>query len=400
MEKELEKIAGVVKATVEENLKAFNDQVEKKIGEAVTKEVAASVRSIVDQLHVERTSTGKDLTGLSKDRKKEVAATFKSLIMGAKTSALIEEQDANGGFLVAADVAAAILRVAASVGIVMNQAMKWGMTTDELDIPAYTGAFLTGGYIGPDTAGTITGLAFNQARLIAKKWQIAFAIGNDLLNDASVELADWLIAFSGEALANMIDRQALTGGSNAGDPFVGILNNAAVPTYTLPSGEDAFTKYQVVDDSAQVIAQVEESILPGTCFIMHRSVWGALRSQQDAAGNYLLPWAGAATVLTIDPESKGGPKPVGSILGYPVYTSRHMPSLAQTGASTPFIIFGNLAAGLAWGERQGLSLNKFQSGAFGGKEIALADQSAFVLRHRHAVTVQLPTALVKVSTAS
>jgi HK97 family phage major capsid protein len=401
MEKlEMSEIQKAVAEGVASGQKAINDMVQKQVAETVGKEVAERVRATVDELGLQRKLYGHDRTGLSKTRKQEIAGVFKSLKSKTKAGALLEEQDSAGGFLVAADVASAILRVAASVGIVMNKAMKWSMNSDELDIPAYTGAFLTGGYIGTDTAGVITGLAFNQARLLAKKWQIAFAVGNDLLNDASVELADWLIAFSGEALANMIDRQGLTGGSLAGDPFVGILNNPDVQKYSLPAAETAFADYQVVDDSAQVIAQVEESILDDFSFLMHRSVWGSLRSQKDAAGNYLLPWAGAATILTIDPDSLGGPKPVGTILGYPVFTSRHMPSLAATAADTKFIIAGNLGAGLAYGERTALSLDEFKSGAFGGKEIALADQTAFVLRNRHAVTVQLPTALVNVATHS
>ena len=71
--------------------------------------------------------------------------------------------------------------------------------------------------------GTVQGMAFGQAALVAKKWQLAFVIGNDLLVDASVNLADWLLALGGEALANMIDYQAFVGN---GSPFVGLLNDS------------------------------------------------------------------------------------------------------------------------------------------------------------------------------
>src|SRR5205823_2818019 len=112
---------------------------------------------------------------------------------------LIGEQDNRGGYLVQPEVAAAILRIAASVGTIMKQCQKWTMKTDELGIPNYTGSFLTGAYLGVDLVGTVQGLTFGQAVLIARKWQLAFAVGNDLLNDASVQLGDWLLAMAGEA---------------------------------------------------------------------------------------------------------------------------------------------------------------------------------------------------------
>jgi HK97 family phage major capsid protein len=130
--------------------------------------------------------------------------------------ALIEEQDNRGGYLVEPEVAAAILRIAASVGTIMKQCQKWPMKTDELGIPNYTGSFLTGSYVGVDLPGVVTGLTFGQAVLIARKWQLAFTVGNDLLADASVQLADWLMAMAGEALANMIDQQGFVGGTVAG----------------------------------------------------------------------------------------------------------------------------------------------------------------------------------------
>ena len=95
--------------------------------------------------------------------------------------ALVEEQDSRGGYLVAPETAAAILRIAASVGTIMKQAQKWAMKTDELGIPNYTGAFLTGSYVGVDLPGAVTGIGFGQAVLIARKWQLAFTVGNELL---------------------------------------------------------------------------------------------------------------------------------------------------------------------------------------------------------------------------
>jgi len=53
-----------------------------------------------------------------------------------------------------------------------------------------------------------------------------------LLADASVNVADWLLALGGEALANMIDYQGFVGGANTGDPFLGVLNYPSKAIYS------------------------------------------------------------------------------------------------------------------------------------------------------------------------
>jgi len=396
----------------------MNELFEKKLAPYITEESAKAARKAVEVLGAQRSLFGRDITGLSEKVKKDFVAIAQAAarldgVSLKANEALIEEQDNRGGYLVSRDVADAIMRVAASVGTILSQAMKWPMKTDELGVPNYTGAFLTGAYIGVDVAGTVTGLTFGQAVLIAKKWQLAFVVGNDLLADASVQLADWLLALAGEALANMIDQQGLIG---TGAPFVGVLNfpTGALPTdsagKTYPgnttgqyfagnsstSGKTGFSNWDVLVDSSNLIGQQEESVLEGSAFYMHRSVWASLRVQKDTAGNFILPFAGIASIaglaspLEVNPT--GGPvRPAGEILGFPVYTNRWMPALSATAANTPFIIFGNFKAA-AFGDKGDIRMEQYNSGAFGGKEIALADQRGIVYKHRHAFSIVLPGA--------
>lgn len=373
---------------------------ENRLKESVGPMVAENVKSIVEKMRLDRALTGKDITGLNEEQKNNFVGMVKAVV-GMKTKAneaLIAEQDDRGGYLVPVEVADAIVRIAASVGLVMSQAQQWPMGTDEKDIPAYTGSFLEGEYLGVDVSGSVTALNFAQAKLVAKKWQVAFVMGNDLLADANVALADWLLALAGEALANRVDKEGLAGTSA---PFVGVLNHASVPTYTLPSGETGFASFRVIEDASDVVAQLEESVLEGAAWYMHRTVWAKLRSQKSSSGDYLLPMAGAVSngVLANLPTG-GGRKPVGELLGFPVYTSRHLPAYSASAVSTKFIVFGNMKA-LAFGQRSSsMSMEEFRSGSFGGKEIATADQRAIVLKHRHAVVPALPSAFVTVKTAA
>ena len=370
-----------------------------------------NARKEVERMQIERFVRGRDVSGLGDEQKKAFAKQVQSVFRGDRegalkvkaNEALIGEQDNRGGYLVEAEVASAILRIAASVGTIMKQCQQWPMKTDELGIPNYTGSFLTGSYVGVDLPGTVTGLTFGQAVLIARKWQLAFTVGNDLLADASVQLADWLLAMAGEALANMVDQQGFIGGTvtTAPGPFVGILNTPNVQTYTLATGGTTYAKFGVIADASNMIGMLEESILDGAAFYMHRTVWAALRVQTGSDGLPLLLFGGLASPATLDIDPTGGPiKPAGSILGFPVYTNRWLPS-TSTGsqANTPFLIFGNMKA-CAFGDKGDLRVAQFESGSFGGKEVALSDQRGIVYKHRHAFVVVLPQAFVVAYTSA
>jgi HK97 family phage major capsid protein len=218
------------KEVKELHVAAFNEVMKEQLVPMIGAETALQVKQIVEKLDLQRKATGHDMTGLTKKMKTDFvdivkATVFKDFSIDTKANeALIEEQDNRGGYLVSREIADAIMRIAASVGTILSQAAKWDMKTDELGVPNYTGSFLKGAYLGVDVSGAVSGLTFGQAQLIAKKWQLAFVVGNDLLADASVNVADWLLALGGEALANMIDYQGFVGGANTGDPFLGILN--------------------------------------------------------------------------------------------------------------------------------------------------------------------------------
>lgn len=381
---------------LEEKFKSVVDSVfEQRLSAAISPIVASETKKIVEQLRLERALYGVDRSGLSDEQKVEFAQAVKAIAFGKTKAneALIEEQDNRGGYLVSKEVANAILRIAASVGLVLSQAQKWPLNTDELDIPAYNGSFLEGEYLGVDAAGSVTGITFAQAKLIAKKWQLAFVVGNDLLADASVNLADWLLALGAEALANRVDKEAFAG---VGAPFVGVLNHSDATVQTLASGKTGFANFDL-EEASDAIGNVEESVLDGAAFYFNRTVWSKIRVKKDGAGNYVFGYANSSG-LEIQPQG-GGPKPVGTILGFPVYTTRHLPGISASAASTKFAIFGNLKA-VAYGDKGELRVAQHQSGSFGGKEVALADQTGLVYKHRHAIAVTLPAAFVVLKTAA
>lgn len=382
-------------------MKAFDDGFEAKLKTVVDPIVAERTRTIVEQLRSERALFGKDRTGLTEKQKMAFAEVAKAAALGISidtkaNEALIPEQDNRGGYLLSKEVASAILRIAASVGLIASQATKWPLSTDELDIPSYRGSFLEGEYLGVDAVGSDTGLTFNQAKLITKVWQLSFVVSKALLADASVNLADWLLALGGEALANMIDKQGIAG---TGAPFVGIFNEPDANTNIVTITGTTFAGYRVIEDSSDLIAAVAKSVRPGSVFVMSDTVWAELRVQKDDSGQYLLPQAGAVSNRVLAQYPSGSIlQPDGEILGYPVHTSLHAPALSASASGTKFIIFGNLKA-FAYGDRGTLEIEEHRSGTFGGKEVAKSYQRGIVLNHRHGLVNALPKAFAIAKTS-
>lgn len=396
-EEDLKKLQDSVKS-------AIDGKIEETVKVQVGKEVAASARKIVEEMRMERNVFGYDRTGLTSEQKKDFAhaANAVARVPGVALKAneeMISEIDSRGGYFLPVEVAGAIQRIARSVGLVMSKAMKWTMSSDELDIPAYTGSILEGEYLGVNGTGTLTATTFKMAKLMAKKWQLAFCLGNDLLADAPENLADWLLALAGEALANKVDKMGLAG---TGNPFTGILTSNDVTAVQLAATKDTFPEYNVIDDSSLVIGAMEESVLAEACFVFSRTVWANLRVQKDTAGQYLLGVGGMNNVnwlLKNDPKAPAGPAPVGNILGFDVFTNRNMPALTASAASTKFGIFGNFNM-MGFGQRGSMSMEQYKSGSFGGKEIALSDQTGLVIKDKHAVVITLPEAFVTIETSA
>lgn len=398
-EKTLELLGEKMKDAASETLdKKFDSYMEEKLSPFISDHVAKESKKIVQQLRSERELFGFDRTGLDDETKEE----FVELVKAAggfktKADAMIEGQDDRGGYLVPDEVDDSIRRIAASVGLIMSQTENFTMRRDEIRIPAYRGSFLEGEYIEEDQEGSTTSITFNQARLIAKTWQLAFPVSNELLQDSAVDLADWLLAMAGEAQANMIDKQGFNG---TGAPFVGVLNNDDVTTFTLGSGSTSFSDFDPVADASDVVGNLNESMLPGAAWYMHRTVWAKIRGKKDSNGQPLLTFGGQPSMAVLQQNpTGGGVRPMGEMMGFPVFTTDHLPANSDSAVSTKYIIFGNFGAS-AFGRRENLRVAQHQSGTFDGKEISLANQTGLIYRARHAFVINLPSAYVVVQTAA
>lgn len=386
----------------EEQLKALKGEFKNIVDEAIKtnvesivgKEVAEKTAAIVSKMRAER-NVGNDVSGVSDEMKIAFVKDIKAISRGEK-AALLENSDATGGYLVPMELHSGIFRIAASVGLVARDAQFFPMSTDTLDIPRYTGSDLLGSYYGEDQEASETSVAFGDARLAVATWSTIFRVGNTLLNDANVNVADWLLALAAEGLAARMDKEGFTGGTFAGSPFVGVLGSSEVTAYTMPSTFTTFASF-TADHASDVIAQVKESILANCAFYFHRTVWAKIRQTKTANGMYTV---GQNNSMIAANFKKYGIQPAGVLWDYPVYTSDYLPDNSTTAISTAFGFFGNLKLGLFVGDRGPVDIAKSDSATVGGKNVFAANQTAIRILHRHAISIGLPAALVKIVTAA
>lgn len=389
-QKLLDELKGEFKSIVDTAL-------EEGIKEIAGKEVADQVAKVVKKMRLDQSMFGKDASGLDDDTKIAFVKDIRAICKGEK-AALLEDSDTAGGYLVPAEVHAGIMRIAASVGLVSRDAMHFTMTTDTVDIPRYTGSDLQGEYIGEDEEGTETSVTFGDAKLSAKTWITLFRVGNTLIADANVNVADWLLGLVAEGLASRMDKEGFIGGTFTGSPFVGILGSSDVTAYVMPTGAstDAFSDF-TADHASDVIGNVSESILSGCAFYFHRTVWAKIRQQKTANGMYTV---GQNNSMIAANFKKEGIMPAGVLWDFPVYTTDALPANSASAASTKFGVFGNLQKGLYVGDRQSLAIARNEGTTLGGKNTFAANQTAIRALHRHAITIGLPAALVTISSGA
>lgn len=389
----------VLKEALDEHKKEIVEVVEKHIDESIPEQVSAQVKAVVQKMELQRKATGRDLTGLSKEKKLEFAEFAKMVAIHHKAgNSLIPESGPRGGYVAPEGVYDAILRIAEEFGVVSHYAAKFEMQKyTQMGIPSYTGAVLEGSYLDVDGQGDVSNVGLGQAMLNRKTWQLAFVINNTLLSVAGEKLADFVLALVAEALANKIDRQAFVG---TGAPFVGVLNSEKVATYVMSAGKTSFDKFDT-KEAKKMMGAVPKAIRAKGAWFMSYDMWAEISTQTDAAGQPVLPQGGAPSnrLLAQYPDATGI-KPDGELQGKPVFTLDSMPDMNDSAVETDFIVFGSIADGLAIGLGETLSVNRHESGTFDGKEIALSNQQALVAKEDHALVVSNPKAFVKGRTAA
>lgn len=386
-----------------EQLKELQEDIKKQLeefanGETIKGMVDSSVKESVSKsmalLKAERQTFGKDRTGLTDEEKKEFCTKLYEFIKGKGHAS---EIGAQGGLLIPSAVFAGIMRIAEITGHILSKAMKFNLSgISELRVPRYTGSVLEGDYIDIDEEITETSITFGDALLDPKMWALIFRIDNRLLKNANVNVVDFLMSLIAEGLSFKIDKQGFTGTK----PFIGLLEDTAVPTVTMSSGNVDFDDL-TADDLNDMILAVKKDARARGGFYMHSSILGVVQKLKDSNGNYLVANQNQLTQFNFNNETI---MPDGIIWGKPIYTLDDiLPALAASAVSTKFMVFGDLQK-FYYGDRGQMEIAQSDSATITDgstrKNVFSAVQTALRAVHEHAVVVGLQNAFVTLKTAA
>lgn len=290
---------------------------------------------------------------------------------------MVEGRDADGGYLVQPEYRNTLLSLMEQYGIARQYCTVIPMSTTEMIMPKLTGGVQVY-WIGENQTISETQPSFGEFRMTIKKLAALVPMSSELLNDASIAIANLLATLFAQALAKEEDRIVFIGKTSANDPFNGVLYDPAVGTLTLPSTKKAFT-----DITAANLAEATSGrsvYTTGARFFMHRTIFNLVRQLQYTTGEYI--W-GAPTMGNDE----------GLLWGYPYTLVETMPSITDTGDGKEFIFFGNLMHYYI-GDRQQMTIARSEHVGFAQDKVYLR------VLQREGMAYALPETGLAIKTAS
>lgn len=290
---------------------------------------------------------------------------------------MVEGRDADGGYLVQPEYRNTLLSLMEQYGIARQYCTVIPMSTTEMIMPKLTGGVQVY-WIGENQTISETQPSFGEFRMTIKKLAALVPMSSELLNDASIAIANLLATLFAQALAKEEDRIVFVGKTSANDPFNGVLYDPAVGTLTLPSTKKAFT-----DITAANLAEATSGrsvYTTGARFFMHRTIFNLVRQLQYSGGEYI--W-GAPTMGNDE----------GLLWGYPYTLVETMPSITDTGDGKEFIFFGNLMHYYI-GDRQQMTIARSEHVGFAQDKVYLR------VLQREGMAYALPETGLAIKTAS
>lgn len=242
------------------------------------------------------------------------------------TKAMVEGSGVAGGYMVPAQHQAEVMAIEAEAAIVEPRARVFDMTSRELNIPALDQTGSTAGkshfhgsieFKWTEEGGSKPSVEpeLKQIKLVPHGLKGYAEVSDELLEDSSPSISEWLAGLFGEAIAWYKDQAYLTG-DGVGKPH-GIIG--APGTFTQLRANGGAVQY------VDIINMNEHIWGKALVWIIHRTVKAQLLTMQDPNGNYIWqPGSG------LGGRGIGGPVP-GTLLGYPVLESEHCSTLGTTG---------------------------------------------------------------------
>ena len=277
-----------------------------------------------------------------------------------------------GGFLVPEEFKAEILRLAPLYGVIRQNCRIIPMLYDTIRIPAAGTTDQSAIWTNEAAAIKQTNPNFREVQLTINKLAAIPKVTNELLNDANVDVINYLSGLIAWAFAKEEDNQAFNG---TGSPFVGCLTATGVPTSPHASGTGfVCLSYQ---DLVYATGNLYTNAMANSKWYFHRSMVAHLRGLITTAGAPILGMLGS-----------------NDLFGYPVVSTEILPGKYSSTVSTdatPYAVFGDLRMGVAMGERGSITMKISDQATVDSDNLFEKDMAALRVIERVALGVLLPS---------
>ncbi len=258
-------------------------------------------------------------TGRASDEYKKAMLTALRSNFRQISNVLMEGTDASGGYLVPDEYDARLIEkldeenVIRKLGTVIQ-------TSGERKINVASSK-PAASWIEENGQLQFSDASFDQKILDAYKLSVAVKVSEELLADNAYDLENFLINAFGRAIANAEEEAFLTGDGSSKP--TGLLHATAGGEIGIVTAGNSITTDEILD----LIYKLKRPYRRNASFITADSTLAAIRKLKDGTGQYL--WQPALTAGEPD-----------RLLGYPVFTSAYVPTIA---AGQPVVAFGDMS---------------------------------------------------------
>ena len=248
-----------------------------------------------------------------------------------------------GGFLVPEEMERAIIRLVETYGVFRQNCRVVPMTSDTLAIPRRTGG-VTAYYVNevPSRIGESSPTA-GMANLVAKVLAVRTLVSRDLLEDAIIDVVNWITQEIALAFAQAEDTAGFIGdGTSTYGGIVGLKNALlAGSEHTALAGNISYETLDLADFEAMVGKLPQYAKPTAKWYISSVGYWASMARLLDAAGGNTM------MMLSSGPSLQ--------FLGFPVVISQVMNATLGSQTSTEGLaFFGSLDMAASLGNRRGI----------------------------------------------
>src|SRR4030095_1978741 len=286
----------------------------------------------------------------------------------------------SGGYLVPQLTASRILELVPTFGQARRFMSVFPLAGNDVLIPKEN-ALPSWNWVNENASITSSKPTVQTITLTPKKGAAIVVLSNELLKDANINIAGYVMGKIAQAKGTSEDAQMFAG---TGSPFTGVYN----PSNTFGFAETTATisaSSLTYQNLLNTLAGVDQNYLTGASWHFHRTILPVVAGLSDDNGRPLL-------------EPAFGDLPM-RLLGFPVRLIENAPTLAGSSTGKPFVILGNLENSYI-GDVNGMEVTLLSEATIDGTSLGQFDLSAIRVISRVAFNKGLTEKYSVIKTAS